>query len=108
VRAERWSGHWRNHERLFARMIAADPQGYAGYWYAGLEAERENRSADALSLLEKAYAIEQRDRGVVLDLGASLTNHGQLSRAAVVYREALNLAPDDSLLNARLRALPAR
>lgn len=108
ARAARWSEHWRNHDRLFARMIAADPRGYAGYWFAGVEATRQRRAAEGLSLLEKAYAIEQRDRGVVLDYGASLTNHGQTARAAAVYRDALRLAPDDSLLRARLRALSAR
>lgn len=106
ARTARWSGHWRNHDRLFARMIAADPRGYAGYWFAGVEATRQKRSAEGLALLERAYAIEQRDRGVVLEYGAALTNSGHVARAVAVYRDALKLAPDDSLLNARLQALP--
>ena len=108
VNATRWTGHWRNHDRLFARMIAADPDGYAGYWLAGVEATLQKRPDDGLALFERAYTLEQRDRGLVLDLGASLTNHGQFERAAAVYRAGLQLAPDDSTLNARLRALPTR
>lgn len=106
--AIRWTGHWRNHETLFARMIAADPRGYAGYWLSGVEATLQKRPAEGLALFEQAYALEKRDRGLVLDYGASLTNHGQFDRAAAVYREGLELAPQDSTLNARLRALQAR
>lgn len=106
ARAARWTEHWRNHERLFARMIAADPRGYAGYWLSGVEATLQKRPNEGLEFFEKAYAIEQRDRGLVLDYGASLTNHGQYQRAASVYRDALRLAPHDSALVARLRALP--
>jgi hypothetical protein len=108
ARAMRWTQHWRSHDRLFARMIAADPAGYAGYWLAGVEATLQKRPTEGLALFEKAYALERRDRGLVLDYGASLTNHGQFERAAEVYREGLKLAPRDSTLNARLRALPAR
>ena len=108
VRAAAWTEHWRNHERLFARMIAADPRGYAGYWLAGVEATLQQRPTEGLALFEQAYALEKRDRGLVLDFGASLTNHGQIERAAAVYTEGLKLAPRDSTLNARLRALPAR
>jgi hypothetical protein len=106
--AIRWTGHWRNHETLFARMIAADSRGYAGYWLAGVEATLQKRPAEGLALFERAYALEKRDRGLVLDYGASLTNHGHRERAAAVYREGLELAPQDSTLNARLRALQAR
>jgi len=108
ARAARWTEHWRNHDRLFARMMAADPKGYAGYWLAGIEATLQKRPSDGLALFEKAYALERRDRGLVLDYGASLTNHGQFERAAQVYREGLKLAPRDSTLNARLRALLVR
>jgi hypothetical protein len=108
TRAAAWTEHWRNHERLFARMIAADPRGYAGYWLAGVEATLQKRPTEGLALFEQAYALEKRDRGLVLDFGASLTNHGQIDRAAAVYRDGLTLAPQDSTLNARLRALPQR
>ena len=108
TRAARWTQHWRSHDRLFARMIAADPNGYAGYWLAGVEATLQKRPSEGLALFEKAYALERRDRGLVLDYGASLTNHGQFERAAQVYRQGLTLAPRDSTLNARLRALPVR
>ena len=108
IRAAIWTKHWRDHERLFARMIAADPRGYAGYWNAGVEATLQKRPAEGLALFERAYALERRDRGLVLDLGAALTNQGRYDRAAAVYREALTLAPTDSSLNARLRALPVR
>ena len=106
--AIRWTGHWRNHQTLFARMIAADPAGYAGYWLAGVEATLQKRPSEGLALFEQAYALEKRDRGLVLDYGASLTNHGHIDRAAAVYREGLKLAPRDSTMNARLRALQAR
>jgi hypothetical protein len=108
IRAALWTKHWQNHDKLFARMIAADPRGYAGYWNAGVEATLQKRPAEGLALFERAYALERRDRGLVLDLGAALTNHGRYDRAAAVYREALTLAPADSSLNARLRALPLR
>jgi hypothetical protein len=108
VRAARWTDHWRNHDRLFARMIAADPEGYAGYWLAGVEATLQQRPSEGLALFERAFTLERRDRGLILDLGAALTNHGQFDRAASVYREGLKLAPRDSTLNARLRALPRR
>ncbi len=107
-RSAQWTKHWRNHEKLFARMIAADSSGYAGYWLAGLEATRKNRAAEGLALLEKAYTLERRDRSLVLDLGAALTNHGQPERAAQVYRDGLALTPQDSTLNARLSALSGR
>ncbi len=108
TRATAWTEHWRNHERLFARMIEADPRGYAGYWLAGVEATLQKRPAEGLALFEQAYALEKRDRGLVLDFGAALTNHGQIERAMAVYTEGLKLAPQDSTLNARLRALPTR
>jgi tetratricopeptide (TPR) repeat protein len=108
IRAALFTRHWQNHDRLFARMIAADPRGYAGYWNAGVEATLQKRPAEGLAFFERAYALERRDRGLVLDLGAALTNHGRYDRAAAVYREALTLAPTDSSLNARLRALPVR
>lgn len=108
VRTAVWTGHWRNHDRLFARMIAADPRGYAGYWLSGIEATRQKRPDEGLTLFEKAYALERRDRGLLLDLGAALTNDGQFERAQRIYREGLLLAPDDSTLQARLRALPRR
>ena len=108
VRSARWTEHWRDHERLFGRMIAADPRGYAGYWLAGVEATRQKRAADGLRLFERAYALEQRDRGLVLHYGASLASHGEYQRAASVYRDALKLAPKDSTIAARLRDLPAR
>lgn len=106
VRSAQWTEHWRNHERLFARMIAADPRGYAGYWMAGAEATRLGRREAGLALFEQAYALEQRDRGLVLSYGASLADHGHWERAAAVYRDALKLAPGDSTLIARLNALP--
>lgn len=105
ARSARWTDHWRNHETLFARMIVADSSGYAGYWLAGVEATRQGRAAEGLALFEKAYTLERRDRSLVLDFGAALTNHGQRERAARVYRDALALAPRDSTLNTRLRAL---
>jgi tetratricopeptide (TPR) repeat protein len=108
VRSARWTEHWRNHEKLFARMIAADPKGYAGYWLAGVEASLQKRPREGLVLFEKAFALEQRDRGLILDLGAALTNDGQFDRAERVYRQGLKLAPRDSTLNARLRALEQR
>ncbi len=108
VRSARWTDHWRNHDRLFARMIAADSSGYAGYWLAGVEATRQRRAAEGLALFEKAYTLERRDRSLVLDFGAALSNHGQHERAAIVYRDGLALAPQDSALNARLRAMSSR
>ena len=108
ARSARWTDHWRNHEKLFARMIAADSSGYAGYWLAGVEATRRSRPDEGLALFEKAYSLEKRDRNLVLDFGAALTNDRQHERAARVYRDALAFAPQDSTLNARLQALPNR
>lgn len=108
TRAARSTRHWRSHDVLFARMIAADPRNYAGYWLAGVEETLQKRPAEGLALFERAYALERRDRGLVLDLGAALTNYARYDRAAALYREALVLAPQDSTLNARLRALPTR
>jgi protein O-mannosyl-transferase len=96
---------WRGHDSLFAQMIAADTAGYEGYWQAGVEATLQGRAAEGLAFYEQAYSRYKRDRGLILDLGAALTNHGQFARAVEVYRAGLTLAPGDSALRARLAAL---
>jgi hypothetical protein len=96
---------WRGNQSIFEQMIAADTSGYTGYWQSGVEATLQGRPAEGLAFFEQAYARYKRDRGLILDLGAALTNHRQFARAVAVYREGLTLAPGDSALTARLAAL---
>lgn len=97
---------WRGHGPLFAQMIAADADNYAGYWFAAIEASRQGHDAESLGLLERAYALYQKDRGVILDLGAALTRQGHFLRAAEVYQQGLRLSPNDSAIIERVAALP--
>ena len=99
---------WRGNQAIFDQMIVADPAGYTGYWQSGVEATLQGRPTEGLAFFEQAYARYRRDRGLVLDLGAALTNHRQFARAVEVYREGLRLAPGDSALTARLAALGVR
>lgn len=83
-RTRRWTEVWKNHETLFAQMIAADSAGYRGYWLSGLEARGKGRSDDALSLLGHAYTLYPRDRGLMIDYSETLLRNGQPERAASV------------------------
>jgi hypothetical protein len=79
---------WRTHTSLFARMIAADPLGYRGYWLSGLEARDRRQTREALSLLGRAYMLYPQDRGLMIDYSETLTRAGNPRRAAEV---AVNL-----------------
>jgi tetratricopeptide (TPR) repeat protein len=108
VRSAMGTKAWKGHEPLFAQMIAADTAGYAGYWQAGVEATLQKRPTEGLAYYEEAYKRFKRDRGLILDLGAALSDHGNYARAVQVYREGLRLAPGDSALTARLAQLGVR
>jgi len=97
-RTRRWTEVWKNHESLFAQMIAADRAGYRGYWLSGLEARGAGRVDDALSLLGRAYALYPRDRGLMIDYSETLLRNGQPERAATVAAGLMS--------SPRLRARP--
>jgi protein O-mannosyl-transferase len=105
VRSAMGTQTWRGNQPIFDQMIAADTSGYTGYWQSGVEATLQGRPAEGLAFFEQAYARYKRDRGLILDLGAALTNDRQFARAVAVYREGLKLAPGDSALTTRLAAL---
>ena len=86
---------------------------------AGFLAYRQGEYGQAEELLTEGYGrlsqLGDDVPGVLTSTGLALVLLGstdliqeQFDRAASVYREGLKLAPRDSALNARLRALPTR
>ncbi|MGH7678946.1 MAG: hypothetical protein ACRENU_10805 [Gemmatimonadaceae bacterium] len=113
-RTARWTEVWRSHDALFSQMITADTAGYRGYWLSGLEARRLGESENALLLLARAHGLYPRDKGLVIDYAQTLLTvgrareaRGDTATAAALYREGVRIAPRDTALQTRLRALRA-
>jgi hypothetical protein len=77
---------WRSNDAVFGQMIAADPNGYRGYWLAAGQAKNTNRVDESLVLLEHAYRLYPRDRQLVADYAQALLDGHQPARAVAVAR----------------------
>ncbi len=82
--------------RAAGKIIALSPQSHEGYLLAGMVWQRRGRLDQALPMLEKAAAYAPHDQTVLLMRGLSLQEAGDRQGAAQVYRQALELKPDDA------------
>ena len=82
----------------FERALAADPGDPQALWLVGFERQKENRVADAVPLIETAYARGFRSVELILDLAELRRSLGRMDAAAALLAEGLQLFPNSKAI----------
>jgi hypothetical protein len=103
---------WRSHEGVYRQMVAADSANYRGWWSLAIYEGNNGRMANAIPLLERAYALFPRDSGLQRDYAEALFQAGRTleaqrdtAGALRLYQQGIRIAPAHSALHARLREI---
>ena len=87
---------------LLEKAVAADSSKFDNlYRLANMYLDRD-RVTDATKVLHKAHKLKPKDHRVLVNLGAAYDAAGTPAAAQGYYREALKLAPGDSVATCRL------
>ena len=99
---------WRDQERLWRATVEVFPSSFeasAGLGHMDLE---QRRYPEAISHLEAAVSVYQRDPAVYRELGMASEALGDVDRATKAYEMAIALAPDAIPPRRRLAAIYTR
>jgi cytochrome c-type biogenesis protein CcmH/NrfG len=87
---------------MLEKAVAADSSKFDNlYRLANMYLDRD-RVTDATKVLHKAHKLKPKDHRVLVNLGAAYDASGTPAAAQGYYREALKLAPGDSVATCRL------
>ncbi|CAN5507055.1 hypothetical protein BH09GEM1_BH09GEM1_16080 [soil metagenome] len=73
---------WTSHRTLWTRMIEVAPEEHLGYKLLGMDARARGDTAQAISLLERAFAMAPSDRQTRFELGQAQYATGRYRAAA--------------------------
>ena len=88
--------------QLLQRAVARDSTRFDDLYQLGILYLDKDRSQEALAVLTRAHVLKPKDHRVDVNLGAALDAVGRSYDAQQYYKEALALAPDDSVASCRL------
>jgi tetratricopeptide (TPR) repeat protein len=86
---------WRDDVSLWTRAVAVSPDAYLPNSNLSVALLVAGRGADAIPSLEAAIALEPRDAEARVNLASILAARGENVRAISLFREAVNLKPND-------------
>ncbi len=87
---------------LLERAVARDSTKFDNLYRAGIMYLDREKNAEAAQVFSKANRVKPKNVKVLVNLGVALDNLSKSELAQGYYREALALAPDDSLASCRL------
>lgn len=103
--------------KRFNQAYLLDEKNYRAYWGLGAAMGQQRKFTEAISLIKRAEAINDKDARLVSDHGFALVSEVVSSKpdqalamrnfpeAEKLYRRAVELAPNDSLSYSRLAVL---
>jgi cytochrome c-type biogenesis protein CcmH/NrfG len=87
---------------LLEKAVARDSSKTDNLYRLGVMYLDRDRPAEAITVLDKVYAKRPKDLRVLVNLGAAHDARGHGDLAQRLYREALEVAPGDSVASCRL------
>ena len=87
---------------LLEKAVARDSSKVDNLYRLGVMYMDRDRPAEAITVLGKAYEARPKDLKLLVNLGAAHDAMGHGDIAQRLYREALVVAPDDSVASCRL------
>lgn len=87
---------------LLEKAVARDSSKFDNLYQLGIMYLDRDRPSDALKVLTRASRIRPKDVRVLVNLGATADAGGNPDLAQGYYREALKVAPSDSVASCRL------
>ncbi len=87
---------------LLEKAVARDSSNVGNLYRLGVMYLDRDRAADAITVLGTAYRKRPKDLKLLVNLGAAQDAYGQGELAQGLYREALEIAPGDSVASCRL------
>ena len=87
---------------LLERAVAKDSSKFDNLYRLGVLYMDRDRTNEAIRVLQKAHSLRPKNHRVLVNLGAAMDAAGQPTGAQTYYRQALALAPGDSVATCRL------
>lgn len=87
---------------LLERAVARDSSKFDNLYRLGVMYLDRDRVSEATRVLLKAHQLKPKNHRVLVNLGAAFDAAGQPAAAQKYYREALGVAPGDSVATCRL------
>ncbi len=87
---------------LLEKAVATDSSKFDNLYRLGSMYLDRDRIPDATQVLHKAHKVRPKDHRVLVNLGAAYDAAGNPNAAQGYYRDALKLAPGDSVATCRL------
>lgn len=87
---------------LLERAVARDSSKFDNLYRLGIMYLDREKNEEAVQVFVKANKVKPKNVKVLVNLGVALDNLGKSDFAQGYYREAIALAPDDSLASCRL------
>jgi tetratricopeptide (TPR) repeat protein len=81
---------------IFDRMIAHYPVWSSPLYFRGLGCSRQKEYRQAIPYLEKARALDRKNKSVLFDLAAAYERAGQFGPAVKTFKALLDLYPEDA------------
>lgn len=87
---------------LLERAVAKDSTKFDNLYRLGIMYLDREKNEEAVKVFVKANKVKPKTVKVLVNLGVALDNLGKADFAQGYYREAITIAPDDSLASCRL------
>lgn len=86
-------------ERFFILAAEADDSNYLAFYNLGLLASDQDRLEDALTWLERAFALKNDDADILTALGTVHLKAGRNSEAEILFQKALKMGENEVIYN---------
>jgi len=87
---------------LLERAVARDSSKFDNLYKLGIMYLDREKNAEAARVFDKANRVKPKNVKVLVNLGVALDNLGRADEAQGFYKQAIAVAPDDSLAACRL------
>ena len=87
---------------LLEHAVARDSSKFENLYKLGVMYLDRDRINESIRVLQKARSLKPKNHKVLVNLGAAFDANGQPATAQIYYREALQIAPGDSVATCRL------